>query len=90
MDLFWLGQRGGKGQLDLCRQCAGACVGTIALSLIATRIDLRKLLLAMMVLVSGFFPIFGGVTMSLPALLMVSFFIGVTLQRGGQIATILW
>jgi MFS transporter, AAHS family, 4-hydroxybenzoate transporter len=60
----------------------GACVGTIALSLIATRIDLRKLLLAMMILASGLFLLFGGVPMGLPALLLVSFLIGVTLQGG--------
>ena len=60
----------------------GACVGTIALSLIATKIDLRKLLLGAMVAASVCFLLFGGVRMSLPALLVVSFFTGVTLQGG--------
>lgn len=60
----------------------GACVGTIALSLIATKYDLRKLLLAMMICASVLFLVFGGVKMGLNALLLVSFLIGVTLQGG--------
>ena len=60
----------------------GACVGTIALSLLATRIDLRKLMLVMLFCACGLFLVFGGVKMALGPLLLVSFLIGVTLQGG--------
>ena len=60
----------------------GACVGTIGLSLLATRIDLRKLMLVMLLSACGLFLVFGGVRMPLTALLVVSFCIGVTLQGG--------
>jgi MFS transporter, AAHS family, 4-hydroxybenzoate transporter len=61
---------------------AGACVGTVALSLLATRVDLRRLLAAMLVLASALFLVFGGVSMPLGMLLFVSFLIGITLQGG--------
>ena len=60
----------------------GACVGTVIISLAATRVDLRKLVLASMLLASVLFLVFGGVHMTLLPLLIVSFLIGVTLQGG--------
>jgi MFS transporter, AAHS family, 4-hydroxybenzoate transporter len=60
----------------------GACVGTIALSLLATKVDLRRLLAAMLVMAAGLFLVFGGVSMPLGMLLFVSFLIGITLQGG--------
>jgi len=61
---------------------AGACIGTIAISFAATRADLRKLVLASLSLAAVLFLVFGGVRMGLAPLLVVSFFIGVTLQGG--------
>lgn len=60
----------------------GACVGTIALSVLATRIDLRRLMAAMLVGAAGLFLLFGAVAMPLGWLLVVSFLIGITLQGG--------
>lgn len=60
----------------------GAFVGTIALSFLATRWDLRRLMLAMLCAASVLFVIFGGVAMPLWALLVVCFLIGITLQGG--------
>lgn len=60
----------------------GACLGTIALSFLATHIDLRRLMAVMLGSASVLFLVFGGVQMSLGWLLCVSFLIGVTLQGG--------
>jgi MFS family permease len=60
----------------------GAFVGTIALSFLATRWDLRRLMLAMLCAASVLFLVFGGVAMPLWALLVVCFLIGITLQGG--------
>jgi len=60
----------------------GACVGTIAISFAATRVDLRKLVFGSLVLASVLFLVFGGIHMGLVPLLAVSFLIGVTLQGG--------
>ena len=61
---------------------AGACVGTVGLSLLATRFDLRRLMAIMLVSASVLFLVFGGIAMPLVPLLLVSFLIGITLQGG--------
>lgn len=60
----------------------GACVGTIGISLTATRFDLRKLVFGNLLAAAALFVVFGGVHMTLAPLLVVSFLIGVTLQGG--------
>lgn len=60
----------------------GACIGTVGLSLAATRIDIRRLIGAAMVLACGLFLAFGGLHLGLDALLVVSFLIGIALQGG--------
>ncbi|GHC83381.1 MFS transporter [Novosphingobium pokkalii] len=60
----------------------GAFVGTIALSFLATRWDLRWLMLAMLCGASVLFLVFGAVAMPLWVLLVVCFLIGITLQGG--------
>jgi MFS family permease len=60
----------------------GAFVGTIALSFLATRWDLRWLMLAMLCGASVLFLVFGAVAMPLWVLLLVCFLIGITLQGG--------
>ncbi len=61
---------------------AGACLGTIGLSLLATRVDLRRLLAGSLIAAAGLFLVFGAVAMPLSARLVVSFLIGITLQGG--------
>lgn len=60
----------------------GSFVGTIAISFAALRIDLRKLVCGSLALACVLFVLFGGIHMTLIPLLVVSFFIGVTLQGG--------
>ena len=60
----------------------GACAGTIAISVAARRVDLRKLILASLVSACVLFLLFGGIRMGLAPLLLVSFLIGITLQGG--------
>lgn len=61
---------------------AGAFVGTVGISVIATRLDIRKLIFVMLVLASGLFLVFGGMKMSLTGILVTSFLIGVAMQGG--------
>jgi len=61
---------------------AGAFVGTVALSVVATRVDIRKLIFVMLLLAAGLFLVFGGVKMSLAGILLTSFLIGVAMQGG--------
>ena len=60
----------------------GACAGTIAISVAARKIDLRKLVCASLGAASALFLFFGSVRMGLAPLLFVSFLIGITLQGG--------
>lgn len=60
----------------------GAVVGTVAISMIATRIDIRRLICGMLLVSAGLFLVFGGVRMSLGGILVTSFFIGVAMQGG--------
>jgi AAHS family 4-hydroxybenzoate transporter-like MFS transporter len=60
----------------------GAVVGTVALSIAATRYDIRKLILITLLFAAGLFLVFGGVRLALGGLLVTSFLIGVTLQGG--------
>lgn len=61
---------------------AGAFVGTIALSFLATRWNLRPLMFAMLCAASVLFVVFGAVTLPLAGVLIVCFCIGITLQGG--------
>ena len=61
---------------------AGAFVGTVALSVVATRVDIRRLIFVMLLLAAGLFLVFGGVKMSLAGILVTSFLIGFAMQGG--------
>lgn len=61
---------------------AGAFVGTIALSFLATRWNLRWLMFAMLCGASVLFVVFGAMAMPLAGVLTVCFLIGITLQGG--------
>jgi len=61
---------------------AGAFVGTIALSFLATRWNLRRLMFAMLCMASVLFIMFGAVPLPLTGVLVVCFCIGITLQGG--------
>lgn len=60
----------------------GSCIGTVIISLAAMRVDLRKLVCGNLAAACVLFVVFGGVHMTLTPLLVVCFFIGVTLQGG--------
>ncbi len=60
----------------------GAFVGTFFSSMAATRYDIRKLCGALLIAAAAVFLWFGGVTMSLPAVLATAFLMGVALQGG--------
>ena len=60
----------------------GAFAGTLLISFLAVRFDIRRVLAVMLVLASGLFLVFGGVHMPVTGVLFTSFLIGVTLQGG--------
>lgn len=60
----------------------GSCVGTVIISFAAMRVDLRKLVFGNLAVACLLFLLFGGIHMALAPLLVVCFFIGVTLQGG--------
>ena len=60
----------------------GAVVGTIVVSVAATRFPIGRLAAIMCVLAAGSFLVFGGVKMPVGPLLLTSFFIGIALQGG--------
>ena len=57
----------------------GAFAGTLLISFLAVRFDIRRVLAVMLVLASGLFLVFGGVHMPVTGVLFTSFLIGVTL-----------
>lgn len=60
----------------------GAFVGITSLGLIATHIDLRRLILVYMVMAAGALVVFGAVAMPIAATLLVAFLIGAFIQGG--------
>ncbi|WP_298400233.1 MFS transporter [Sphingobium sp.] len=60
----------------------GAFVGTSSIGLVAMRFDLRKLILAYMLLAAAALMLFGSVAMPLAATLVTAFLIGVFVQGG--------
>lgn len=60
----------------------GAFVGTVAGSIAATRMDVRKLCGTLLLLAAVVFLIFGGVAMPLIGVLITAFLMGITLQGG--------
>jgi MFS family permease len=60
----------------------GAFVGTMAMSFLAVRVPLGRLVPAMLVTAGVAMLVFGSVTMSVPVTLLVAFLIGVFLQGG--------
>jgi len=60
----------------------GAFTGTVAGSIAATRMDVRKLCGTLLLLAAGVFLVFGGVAMPLIGVLVTAFLMGVTLQGG--------
>lgn len=60
----------------------GAILGTVIVSIAAIRLDIRRVIAALLVLAAGFFLLFGGVRMPLGATLLTSFMIGFALQGG--------
>lgn len=60
----------------------GAFVGTLMMSVIGTRFDIRKIVSNLLLAAIVVFLVFGGVHMALPAVLFAAFIMGVTLQGG--------
>lgn len=60
----------------------GAFIGTIALSVVATRYPVGKIVCGLLLCAAAAFLVFGGVKMPIIPLLLTSFIIGVTLQGG--------
>jgi MFS family permease len=60
----------------------GAFVGTVAGSIAATKLDVRRLCSTLLTLAAVVFLIFGGIAMPLAGVLVTAFFMGVTLQGG--------
>lgn len=60
----------------------GAFAGTVAGSIAATRMDVRKLCGTLLALAAGVFLVFGGISMPLAGVLITAFVMGVTLQGG--------
>ena len=60
----------------------GAFVGITALGLIATHVDLRRLILAFMVCAAAALVVFGAIAMPIAATLLVAFLIGAFIQGG--------
>ncbi|WP_404477856.1 MFS transporter [Novosphingobium sp. BL-52-GroH] len=60
----------------------GAFVGITSIGLIATHIDLRRLILVYMVLAAGALVVFGAVAMPIAATLLTAFLIGAFIQGG--------
>ena len=60
----------------------GAFIGITSIGLIASRIDLRRLILLYMVLAAVALVVFGAVSMTIAATLLTAFFIGAFIQGG--------
>lgn len=60
----------------------GAFAGTVGMSLLSARLDIRKLSSVLLVGAAGAFLVFGGVSMPLAGVLAGAFVMGVTLQGG--------
>jgi MFS transporter, AAHS family, 4-hydroxybenzoate transporter len=60
----------------------GAFAGTVAGSIAATRMDVRKLCGALLLMAAVVFLVFGGVAMPLTGVLIAAFLMGITLQGG--------
>lgn len=60
----------------------GAFVGTVGMSLLSARVDIRTLACVLLVAAAGAFLVFGGVSLPLIGVLAGAFVIGVTLQGG--------
>lgn len=61
---------------------SGACIGTIGLSLVATRLDIRRVIVTMLLSAAMLFLVFGGAHLALAPLLCICFLIGIALQGG--------
>lgn len=60
----------------------GAFAGTFVLSIIGTRLDVRKLCAVLLAVAAVVFLVFGGIAMPLIGVLVTAFVMGVTLQGG--------
>lgn len=60
----------------------GAFAGTVTLSILGTRMDVRRLCSVLLFVTAGVFLLFGGVHMPLAGVLATAFVMGVTLQGG--------
>jgi len=60
----------------------GAFAGTVGMSLMSARVDVRKLCCVLLVATAGVFLVFGGVRMPLPGVLATALVMGVVLQGG--------
>jgi MFS family permease len=60
----------------------GAFAGTVVMSLVGLRLDVRKVCGAMLAAAAGMFLIFGGIHMTLPWVLVTAFLTGFTVQGG--------
>lgn len=60
----------------------GAFAGTLVMSIVGTRFDIRKICAGLLASAIGVFLLFGGVSMPLAGVLVTAFAMGVTLQGG--------
>ena len=60
----------------------GAFAGTLAMAILGTRIDVRRIACLLLFATIGVFLVFGGVAMPLAGVLLTAFVMGVTLQGG--------
>ena len=60
----------------------GAFAGTLVMSIVGTRFDIRKICAGLLAAAIGVFLLFGGVSMPLAGVLVTAFAMGVTLQGG--------
>lgn len=60
----------------------GAFTGTLAMSILGTRLDIRKIASVLLLVTAGIFLVFGGIRMPLAGVLLTAFAMGVALQGG--------